>query len=224
MSSTAGTQTTTGHQMPSQSTTTAPKSDFMAAEEIKSILSGRDKGEQERILRWVTESLSLAHGSAQIPSAGPAAMNATPANAGHIAQTSAGTVTSSSKDIKSFVEQKKPKNDLQFSAVVAYYHLFEVAEGSRKDTIGSDDLQNAARLSGWRRFNSPVNTLHNAVKQGYLDRADRGQFKLNPVGENLVAMALPGTPETTDSANNRRHSNRRKPNSKRAKTKRQGKP
>lgn len=30
----------------------ATKSDFMAAEEIKAILHGRDKTEQEKILRW----------------------------------------------------------------------------------------------------------------------------------------------------------------------------
>jgi hypothetical protein len=37
----------------------ATKSDFMAAEEIKAILNGRDKNEQERIIRWVSESLGL---------------------------------------------------------------------------------------------------------------------------------------------------------------------
>jgi hypothetical protein len=32
------------------------KSDFLAAEEIKKILHGRPKAEQERIVRWVSES------------------------------------------------------------------------------------------------------------------------------------------------------------------------
>jgi len=35
--------------------------------------------------------------------------------------------------------------------------------------------------------------LNNAVALGYLDRAGRGEFKLNAVGENLVAMTLPGS-------------------------------
>jgi hypothetical protein len=41
---------------------------------------------------------------------------------------------------------------------------------------------------------------NNALNQGYFDRAERGEFKLNAVGENLVAMALPGTGE--DKPNN----------------------
>ncbi len=39
------------------------KSDFLAAEEIKGILDGREKTEQERIIRWVSESLDLAIGA-----------------------------------------------------------------------------------------------------------------------------------------------------------------
>jgi len=36
-------------------------------------------------------------------------------------------------------------------------------------------------------------TLNNAHNTGYLDRGSaRGFFKLNTVGENLVAMTLPG--------------------------------
>jgi hypothetical protein len=53
-------------------------------------------------------------------------------------------------------------------------------------------LQNAGRQARGFGFKKPVVTLNNAVALGYFDRAGRGAFKLNAVGENLVAMTLPG--------------------------------
>jgi hypothetical protein len=38
----------------------------------------------------------------------------------------------------------------------------------------------------------PNKTLNNAKGLGYLDSPERGQFTINTVGENLVAMTLPG--------------------------------
>ena len=35
-------------------------------------------------------------------------------------------------------------------------------------------------------------TLNNAKAQGYLDAAERGTFRINTVGENLVAMTFTG--------------------------------
>jgi hypothetical protein len=34
--------------------------------------------------------------------------------------------------------------------------------------------------------------LNNAKNQGYLNPAARGEYAINTVGENLVAMTLPG--------------------------------
>src|SRR5438093_10115480 len=75
------------------------KSDFMAAEEIKAILQGREKAEQERIIRWVTESLSLT----AIPARGGG-------HAGHVSTQPAAQVEhllpvalGRPKDIKTFV-------------------------------------------------------------------------------------------------------------------------
>lgn len=47
----------TGADMTSSDPKESPKSDFLAAEDIKEILAGREKAEQERIVRWVSESL-----------------------------------------------------------------------------------------------------------------------------------------------------------------------
>ena len=86
---------------------------------------------------------------------------------------------------------KKPTNDVQFAATVAYFHRFEAPQGERKSEVNSDDLQNACRLAGRKRLVHPGQTLRNAVNLGLLDKSGRGTFAINSVGENLVAMTLP---------------------------------
>lgn len=159
------------------------KSDFIAAEEIKGILHGRDRTEQERILRWVSESLSLA------------APEATPQS--HVLATVARTGDSESaipvRDIRTFVQQKQPKSDNQLATVIAFFYRFVAPEADRKETLTTADLQTAARQARGFSFKKPSVTLNNAVQQGYLDSAERGSYRINAVGENLVAMTLPGT-------------------------------
>jgi hypothetical protein len=56
-----------------------------------------------------------------------------------------------------------------------------------------DDLQEATRKSGRERLKRPDQTLRNAHMLGLLDKGDEpGTFCVNTVGENLVAMTLPG--------------------------------
>lgn len=160
--------------------TAAGKSDFVAAEEIKQILEGRESAEQSRIIRWVSESLCLG------PS--PTSSQEAPAPLPLPTVDSRGGTT----DIRTFTQQKAPKNDIQFVAVAAYYYRFLAPLSDRKDFIGSSDLQTSARLASRPVFKKPTTTFNNAVQQGYMDRRARGEYCLNTVGENLVAMTLPG--------------------------------
>jgi hypothetical protein len=167
-----------------------PKSDFLAAEEIKKILHGRQRPEQERIIRWVSESLELAGAAPSLrPEPTTAAARHSPSEpvVGHHHDTRA-----VARDMRSFVQEKHPKNDVQFVAVAAYFHRFIAPTDERKDSITSADLQDAARLAPRAVFKNPSTTLNNAVQQGYMDRAGRGAYRLNAVGENLVSMTLPG--------------------------------
>lgn len=169
-------------------TTAGTKSDFMAAEDIKAILAGRDKTEQERIMRWVGESLGVTAAPpppAYTKPADPAAAAAVVYPAASVAH---------KKDIKSFMASKMPKSDMQAAAVIAYFFRFEAPEAERKDTVTPTDLQTASRQARGYSFNDARVTLNNAVGQGYFDRGGApGVFSLNAVGENLVAMALPGS-------------------------------
>ncbi len=169
------------------------QSDFVAAEQIKGILRGWEKTEQERIIRWVSESLGLAVTPGTTGGHVPPPMPSVPPSSARMRRHRRAVPAGGPlKGIEAFVSEKKPKSDQQFAAVVAYFYGFEAPQAERKDTITSADLQEAAHLVGWRRFRQPSVTLNNAVSQGYLDRVGRGTFRLNPVGENLVATTLSG--------------------------------
>jgi hypothetical protein len=101
-------------------------------------------------------------------------------------------------DIKTFISNKQPRRDVQFAAAVAYYYRFEAPQAERKDAINKDDLQEATRRAGRERLGNPLQTLNNAHTLGLLDRgSDKGTFTINSVGENLVAMTLPGDGATS---------------------------
>jgi hypothetical protein len=174
--------------MTTQGSGATPKSDFGAAEEIRGILHGRERAEQERILRWVSESLGVAPGPSTSPA--PAPSQSSPATAAAQAPTSTGGPPAT--DIRSFVQEKQPKSDIQFVAVVAYFYRFVAPSPDRKEVITSGDLQAACRLAQRPVFKTSSVPLNNSVKQGYMDRGGRGEYRLNAVGENLVAMTLPG--------------------------------
>jgi len=155
--------------------TSTPPDDFETVKIIVSALQNFQKEDQQRILRWAQEKLSLI-----------------PAQPSPPAQQTAEQQRVSRMDIKTFMEQKKPQSDIEFAAAVAYYYRFEAPENERKEEISTVDLQDAARKVPRERLKRPIYTLHNAFKGGLLDKGStKGSFKINTVGENLVAMTLP---------------------------------
>ena len=186
---------------------TTPESDFDAAKAVADLLKGMDKERQQRILRWVAESLSLDFPAAPSPDWQTRGGNAENKDqAQHSAHGQVHHRQGPSSDIKSFVDSKQPKSDVQFAAVVAYFYRFEASVENRHNSINATILQEAARLAGRRRPPSALKALNNAKGLGYLDSAERGQFQINSVGENLVAMTLPGS----DSEKPRRKSSSKK--------------
>jgi hypothetical protein len=162
-------------------TTTTPD-EFDAVRTIVNTLESFGPDDQNRILRWAAEKLGLS----QPPkSAGHQTPDPTLGRQADLPRPSPGAI-----NIKSFVASKKPKSDSQFAAVVAYYHRFEAPE--KKDSITKADLLDACRQANYQRPPAPGQTLRNAVNAGLLDKAERGAFSVNSVGENLVAVTLPG--------------------------------
>lgn len=168
--------------------------DFDAAKEVFETLKQIPKERQERILRWIAEGFGI---SSPISGSGPLS----PPD--HSPTGVPRSPIGSALDIKAFVAAKAPRSDNHFAAVVAYYYRFEAPSDQRRDTIDAKTLQEATRLAGRKRLSKPSVTLNNAKKAGLVDAVGRGAFAVNSVGENLVAMALPGEGSAPPRANTR---------------------
>jgi hypothetical protein len=158
--------------------------DFDTAKAVFEKLKDVPADRRKRILAWIAEGFGVI---AAPPLPLPTPSLATPQPPGTPAP-----ATGTGVDIKTFVTAKAPKNDAQFATTVAYYYRFEAPVAQKRDSITSEMLQEACRLAGRNRFPTPIVTLNNAKKSGYLDSGARGEFSVNSVGENLVAMTLPG--------------------------------
>ncbi|MGD0868039.1 MAG: hypothetical protein ABSB88_00700 [Bryobacteraceae bacterium] len=172
---------------------TKPVDDLEAVRTVVEAVQGFKEDEQQRIFRWAAEKLGLKSPF------GAVAQHAAPASAAPVAAPAAshptppGTLAVNGQDIRSFVTAKNPRSDIQYAATVAYYYQFEAPQAERKKCIDKDDLQEATRKTGRERFKRPDQTLRNAHTLGLLDKGDEaGTFCINTVGENLVAMTLPG--------------------------------
>jgi hypothetical protein len=125
--------------------------DLEAVRAVVEALKDFSSDEQQRIFRWAAEKLgtSLPTASGYTPPAGtPPPLHPLPP--GVTPSANPGPTT----DIKTFMAEKKPRNDVQYAAAVAYYYRFEAPPAERKEAIKKEDLQEATRKSGRRTFGS----------------------------------------------------------------------
>jgi hypothetical protein len=173
-----------------------PSDEYDAVRMVVEILKDFKSDEQERIIRWAQEKLGFAGGpNTAVPGyAIPGMAIPGVGGPGMTMPGVGGAAARGASDISSFMQAKNPSNDVQFATAVAYFYAFDAPEATKKPEIGAADLKEATRLTSRPRIPRPINTLHNAVARGYLDKGSaRGTFKINTVGENLVAMSLPTT-------------------------------
>jgi hypothetical protein len=118
-------------------------------------------------------------------------------------------------DIRSLKDKKEPKSANEMAAVVAFY-LAELAPLSdRRAEVGQKDMIKYFKQAGFKLPKNPRVLLHNAAAAGYFDTLGDGLFRLNPVGYNLVAYALPrgasslAAPRRRSRAKSRRRHSRR---------------
>lgn len=95
-------------------------------------------------------------------------------------------------DIRSFRESKQPANAQEMAAVLAFYLLEMVPEEDRRGTVTPADVEKYFKQAGFPLPARSRNALFNAKTAGYLEEAaTRGEYKLSPVGHNLVNHRLP---------------------------------
>jgi len=164
---------------------TKAKDDLEAVREVAATLEQFSNEERERIIRWAREKVGMSVSESSVsPTTGRVGASPAPASP-------SASQTGGARDIRSFIQEKDPKNDSQLAVVVAYYYQFVAPQDQRRDSITSADLVEACRQSDRARPLRPAQTLVNAYGQGLLNRGEQGHYSLNPVGENLVAMVLP---------------------------------
>jgi hypothetical protein len=119
-------------------------------------------------------------------------------------------------DIRSLAAEKNPATVNEKVALVAYYLGHIAPPEERRNYIVSNDIALYFKQANFPLPKAqPSITLANAKNAGYLNALDRGQFKLNSVGYNLIAHKLPGA----ISGDAKRKSSR-KPSKKKARAKR----
>lgn len=180
-----------------------------AAQKIVAELHGMPNEQQALALKFATETLGL-----ELPTTHAQAMQ-TSVLSSKIAQPIVPVMPGQRTDIKTFTGTKDPKSDQQFAAVVAYYYQFEAPADQMKESIDAATMKEAARQAGRKQVKNWNLTLDNARRSGFLDKAERGAFKLNAVGENLVAITLPGKAAPSNSGGlKKRPANKKKPTGK----------
>ena len=162
------------------------KDDLEAVRKLVETLEPFSNEERERIVRWAIEKLGMQTVSTSI-----VPPITTPQRG--LTQSTITQVGVATTDLKTFVAEKQPKSDVHFAATVAYFYTYEAPPEKRKESINKEDLAEAVRYVKWRQgLRNPGQTLINAYTSGILDKtAERGEYKLNMVGTNLVAVILP---------------------------------
>ena len=95
-------------------------------------------------------------------------------------------------DIRTFAGLKTPKTMSEKVTVIAFFLAHVAPPGERRDFITSEDIKPYFIQADFELPTGPANmTLANAKNAGYLNALERGQYRLNPVGHNLVAHKLP---------------------------------
>lgn len=95
-------------------------------------------------------------------------------------------------DIRSFREFKGPTSGHEMAAVLAYYLAEVVPEAERRETVSPADVEKYFKQAGFPLPARSRNVLFNAKTAGYLEEAPgKGEYKLSPVGYNLVKHRLP---------------------------------
>lgn len=164
------------------------KDDLEAVRTIVDVLQPFDTSLQRRIVRWAAEKLdlSLPFGAEPVPDV-PSQRRVAP----HVRRPYARAAAPGHSALKTFVASKRPRNDTEFAASLAYYTQSVAPAGQRKPGINASDLVTACDALGRRRPPVPGQTLRNARAAGVLTSKKPGVFAVSPAGERLVLQTLP---------------------------------
>jgi hypothetical protein len=77
-------------------------------------------------------------------------------------------------------------------AILGFYLAHLAPDGERRDYLIADDIKKYFVQAGYPLPTGPSTMpLVNAKNAGYLDALDKGKYRLNAVGHNLVVHKMP---------------------------------
>lgn len=172
---------------------TTDDQELRAIQQVIAALSDLDSEARARAINYVFQRLGIASPAVLAEAGAPGATPTGTEAAAPAAQQGRRQV-----DIRTFGQEKSPRSANERVAVVGYY-LSELAPANeRKAEISAADIPKYFKQAGFLLPGHARMTLVNAKNAGYLDAgAERGAYKLNPVGHNLVAHSLPAASPTT---------------------------
>jgi hypothetical protein len=95
------------------------------------------------------------------------------------------------QDIRSLAEEKSPRTVNEKVALIAFYLKNLAPQDERKDQISAEDIDTYFPQADFELPQAPGMALTHAKNAGYLHALGNGQFRLNPVGHNLITHKLP---------------------------------
>ena len=158
-----------------------------AIKEISKILNPLEKESQKRIVEYVFKALK-----------GPLSSLPDVNSASEENLSSHKTTTHKKEyipDIRTLAKTKDPKSDIQKAVLVAFY----LSEHKNISQVSAQDINKYFKQAGFRLPKNATSTLVNTKTAGYFEQGDKGKYKLNPVGYNLIAHSLPGKTASSQS-------------------------
>ena len=95
-------------------------------------------------------------------------------------------------DIRTLKNEKAPASARQMACIVAYFLQELAPEKERKTTVNTADLEKYFKQAGFKLPAAMAQVLVDAKKSGYFS-GDKGEYKLNAVGYNMVVHNLPAS-------------------------------
>lgn len=181
--------------------------EIQAISAVLSALTPLSPKARESVLEYVTKRLEIS------PTTLPAQPITPPATSAHGPAPSDAPLPQVAH-IEQLREEKKPRSANEMAALVAYYVSHLAPPGERKETVNTKDIERYFKIAKFRLPKTIRVTLQNAKNAGYLDAAGEGEYKLNPVGYNLVVHSMPRGP-TKGAAPSKRGKGKRKSKSSR---------
>jgi len=154
-----------------------------AIDKIIEALNSLDEKSRSNAISAACTQLGIASPVAERKLSPPAPMHEIP--------TPGKAVQEAPKDIRTLREEKAPESAIEMACVVAFYLLHDAPQSERKDSVTIGDMNKYFIQGNYPLPKHIKDLLIHSKKAGYFEPAERGAYRLNAVGHNLVAHTLP---------------------------------